>query len=396
MTSKGAEDGSLDLGLSAILGEADKPLPFPEQPRIQAEPPIEAVPLTEYEEFAESSDWTGLAQYCEGRLAVDGDSNLDARLWWILAQKQLRTLPDVLLAAPLDAALLAASAPGTDPNSARLSERVKRQIDELSAPVDSSQVGATPVGRPRISNPMPTSSPAVLTAGMTQTISRYKSAILLSAGGLLVTLGVLWQTRIIFSSPSIPAPVRVELAAEPPSQLATLLQPKDGMGNLGAIFYDMSAPAATIAPAKVVEAAPTVIAAPVSVALQQPEAQSKPKSKKERLDMSGPVEPPALRNRLSNGFGRSDGTAFEPPVRSTSKESATNNPPPRFDDGGVFEMVVRTNVLSEPSIYGRVIARLDAGDRIRVDAHLGRWVRIVGSKGRPGFVLSQDVGARVR
>lgn len=392
MSSKDSKGGSLDLGLTAILsGESSAPPSLPIDPHISP-PPVE--PATdEFEEFAIKGDWSGLAQYTEGRLSVDGDKDIDGRLWWIYAQKRLGNLPDILLRAPLEAALVAAQDPSVTESSRHLAEKV-RLFFESPTSVEGRVNPPQLVSSPRLQN-APEFPPKVTPPSYSYPRSgagRLRS-FAVGAVSFIFLIFILWQAGLIFGGPIAIAPVRVEPSGDIPVQLAAAFVPRGGVGNLGAIYYDMSAVAVQPTPPGEVQPPPPV--EPAAKVVEKVSLPASPK-KKEKLNMGGPVEPPELRNRVNAGFGRSDGTRFEAPVRTIPNDSNSTRDQPRIEAGGVFSMLVRSNVLSEPSPYGRVIARLEASDRIRIEAYMGRWVKIVGSRGRPGYVLTQDIGSRVR
>lgn len=116
---RGAGDGhaangaqKLDLGLSSILGDTTRAAAAqsssPESPEVFASASNAAetesqLTYNEYEKLAAAESWRELASLCESRCPPGrADENIEARLWWIRSQLELRAVPLSILAAPLE------------------------------------------------------------------------------------------------------------------------------------------------------------------------------------------------------------------------------------------------------------------------------------------------------
>ena len=59
--------------------------------------------------------------------------------------------------------------------------------------------------------------------------------------------------------------------------------------------------------------------------------------------------------------------------------------------GQRYQVITRTLVLAEPFYSAPIVGRLLSGDIVEVESKVGDWLKIRSAKGRPGFVLAQDV-----
>ncbi len=108
----GKDEGStpdLDLGLSKILEQGPPNAQTSEalaEPIVMTAPLIEPppAPKNEFEQLAEIASWAELCTLCETRIQEQGESDGEARLWWVKGQLELKAVPASILASLLDSA----------------------------------------------------------------------------------------------------------------------------------------------------------------------------------------------------------------------------------------------------------------------------------------------------
>jgi hypothetical protein len=52
--------------------------------------------------------------------------------------------------------------------------------------------------------------------------------------------------------------------------------------------------------------------------------------------------------------------------------------------------MINTSVMDAPSFNAKEVEELYVGDRVRVEARLGRWLKIRSRDGNPGYILAGD------
>lgn len=110
------------------------------------------------------------------------------------------------------------------------------------------------------------------------------------------------------------------------------------------------------------------------------------RKEKETVNTSSPVEPSNF-PRAEFYNGRTS------PERDLSPlgDIANGGSLARAQEGaGVFEILSATNVMDRPSYTAAAVARLQAGDRVRVQGVSGEWLQLQSVRGSTGFILRQD------
>lgn len=157
------------------------------------------------------------------------------------------------------------------------------------------------------------------------------------------------------------------------------------------------------------------------------------KNEKETIRVDGPVEPESVLARVQGRFeprDRNDSSSsrdrapqerptLDPRPRERFPDSTGRSPEPRFPldhqkrphgpfgnkpqgeivmgipepptGGQRYQVIARTLVLAEPFYSAATVGRLLSGDIVEVEAKVGEWLKIRSAKGRPGYVLAQDV-----
>ena len=79
--------------------------------------------------------------------------------------------------------------------------------------------------------------------------------------------------------------------------------------------------------------------------------------------------------------------------RDRDRPSARRDPPTRpgrFETGVRYEVMINTSVFDRPSFNAKEVEELYVGDKVRVEARLGRWLKVRSRNGEPGYIMSQD------
>lgn len=139
----------------------------------------------------------------------------------------------------------------------------------------------------------------------------------------------------------------------------------------------------------------------------QPSVQAVPRPKS-TIDTAAPVETEKMRQILE---GRGKSRYEDAPLprfprsddRDLSRAPITRDPrrldeerrydPNRaetWEGGQRYEVLINTSVMDRPSFHAGEVAELYAGDRVLVEARIGRWLRLRSVKGKPGYILAQD------
>lgn len=130
----------------------------------------------------------------------------------------------------------------------------------------------------------------------------------------------------------------------------------------------------------------------------------------ERVKTDGPIEPQSVRERIQGRrelprLPTIDRAPREPEKDSRGGVKDKNSPfgkkpredivmgipEPDVNDGIRYQVMTRTTVLSEPHYSATTVGRLLPGDIIIVERRIGEWLKLRSIKGRPGYVLAQDV-----
>ena len=188
---------------------------------------------------------------------------------------------------------------------------------------------------------------------------------------------------------------------------------RDEISTLDAVMYDVSnpTPAATNVPVAtiVIIALPAVVAPPTTAPVL-PITQRKP-----TVDTSGPIEPRKVKDLIEKkSVSPYEGPSDEP---SRLADSMSDSPdgasrraddrridsrrpddrrprdddrPGRFSTGVRYEIMINTSVMDRASFTAHEVEELYVGDRVRVEARLGRWLKVRSRNGEPGYIMAQD------
>lgn len=152
-----------------------------------------------------------------------------------------------------------------------------------------------------------------------------------------------------------------------------------------------------------------ILPAPNSTSIQQTQPQTPPLAlkQKEAIDTSGPIETDRIRSIID---GR-EGSKYDdgPPVRFPRDDRELSRAPivrderekdrdRQFDSsraqswqgGERYEVMINTSVMDGPSFHAHEVSELFVGDRVLVEARVGRWLRLRSVKGKSGYILAQD------
>ena len=171
--------------------------------------------------------------------------------------------------------------------------------------------------------------------------------------------------------------------------VSTLDTERDEVSNLEALLYnvqeDEQRVAATALPEQVL---PTPRPTPM---LPQPRV---------TIDTNGPYEPRKVEEILDGKRGsvyERLPQQQEPSLRDDDSRGprplADRDPPSRpgrFETGVRYEVMINTSVFDRPSFNAKEVEELMVGDRVRVEARLGRWLKIRSRNGEPGYIMAQD------
>ncbi len=181
------------------------------------------------------------------------------------------------------------------------------------------------------------------------------------------------------------------------------------VSHLAALAYDV---AASDGGGAKVEPNPTVEVPTIAVS-NPPSPTEAPKAplKKAQINTEGPVETDRIRGMIENGGStsryeddREDSRRVEardsrppvrrepPPYRDSDRpySDRRERPPGRWEGGERYEVMINTSVMERPSFHAKEVAELYVGDRVLVDARVGRWLKIRSVKGAPGYIMAQD------
>ncbi len=409
---------------------------------LPVDPPVTRT-LSEFEELFERKDWGALVKLAEAKLVLTDDPEF--RLWWVRGHLGAFSMPVSFLAAPLEAVCRRA-------RDHQLNEELRPVLEETGAlalarlkevgardQVESLQdslldAGILDVGRRERPIPAKVQSPPQAFSGTNADSSTQheatprtpreklaRSSIKVSWVGLVAGLTVLLSVGIggwywFHTVLSVPVVIAEEdFISEPLTvdQLIPPLERRGAVGSLSALFYSIEHPEQPTAAPQ--QSGPNTVAndtAPkgdqgspnqgassataTSTVPRKPDPLPTAGRRKERIDTRAPVEGPDLKERLRNRETRSPrDSSREPALRGPEARMSPpvmeNRNPDLFDPGGVYRVLVRTSVLANPSYAAEVVGRLEPGDRVFVEAKLGRWVRLRSKRGRGGFVLAEDV-----
>lgn len=412
---------------------------------------VQAPPKSEFDRLADERRWSEIIRRVESRL--EDKSDVEARLWWVRGHLGAFSMPVSFLAAPLEslcrdiqgrelqpelAALLKETALLTlgrleDVGEKGLAVELRRVFELVGIRQARGTGGRRRVGTSSFRS---LESPESLTQRSEPQASLQNRGVSIAVPmrsrrrrlmwtsvcvvvvAMLLYLDHLFPqlrspTQGVASETFIEAPREVELSRP-------IQERREPGGRLGALFYSLegNGDKSTTQPsgAKPIVSAPQsqesrVVSGGVQAAdtirdtapgAVQPEPRMK-----ESINTEGPVEGPEFKERLNRDRAgaseprRVESRREEYPPREDSPREELQGGPPRavlpaddphgFDNKRTYRVLEGTSVLSAPSYGGRVIGRLERGDRVLVEGKLGRWLRLRSKKGRGGYVLAVDV-----
>ena len=118
-------------------------------------------------------------------------------------------------------------------------------------------------------------------------------------------------------------------------------------------------------------------------------------SSRDQVNTEGPTEPAGLMGGSVDPSSRRVVDAHPPQVIMPEPQlPRVESTPKAFDERGTNErtmwLINDTDVFDRPSYAAPAVGSLRKGDRIRVDARIGDWLRIRNRDEKPGFILLQD------
>jgi hypothetical protein len=413
---------------------------------LPGEPPSTRT-LSEFEELLQKKDWAALVKLAESKLVQDDDPEF--RLWWVRGHLGALSMPVSFLAAPLEAVCRRARdhqlteelRPVLQETGSLALARLKEvgARDQVESLEDSLfDAGVLDIGRGE--RPTPVKAEAVpqghpgATAGASTSLGQAsptqrekltRSSIRGSWLGLIlgistllcVGLGGWYWFHAVLTVPVVIAEEDFISEQLTVNQLIPPLERRGAVGSLSALFYSIEHPEQSEATpqqpvpptaqgdsqgdtaAKGEQGSPSQAesgATASSTLSRKPQPLPVPEKHKERINTRSPVEGADLKERLRKRETRASREGSqEPPVQGpearVSPPLSENRNPDVFDPGGVYRVLVRTSVLANASYAAEVVGRLEPGDRVFVEAKMGRWMRLRSKRGRGGFVLAEDV-----
>ena len=458
---------SVDLGLSSILGGA----PSPSVPKDEstgapetassslsiftledsaatADPEPLPIPIpptpparTPHSILADGGNWAELSALTERELSSIGDVSPESRLWWILSQFYLESMPLSVLAAPLEESTRALEGQRDMSSSLRdLAGRVlvtvgqklagagsvdgERLLARAHALLEHENENASRI-EVKSFEPLQTDTPSPRAGTTTAEIlftplaSTPRSRTYLYGGGTIAALLLFWMmlphSYISGKDTLVMTGGESEVMRSLPSMEVPLPSPLTAVGHLEALYYDVNrelTPASPQGvapqPVKIIpeQSAPPIVAPAVihdkrdvvntSYPLESREIEAaiegrnSPRRDERRDDVNwdgsfdshdafGDRERERERDRTRDRVRDYD--------RDRHHDTGFDND---FGRGDRYEIVINTSVMERPSFNGAEVASLYSGDVVVVESRLGRWLKIVSVKGVPGYIRAQD------
>ncbi len=425
------KNGQLDLGLSVLLTDHGREPSVTTSPISQdvKEQVLTAGPNSLYRELADQRKWGELVASLEP--ALSNGATPEAQLWWVRAHLGALSMPASLLIAPFEALLrdLKGSELSLELGSI-LKETGLLMLQRIQQVGDSAQIAA--LRRALIENglleatskhnhrsswqvlpeqngdraavsdlsnqvaPQVSSQSSPLAIKRAPRINKRK-AISVGVVALLLLLLLLLAPHFLYLTASTEAAYE-SFVHEPgiAEQVIPAPEGQNHLGSLSALYYSIKEQEeqAEKISASLVEAEPT--SSPIQLpttSRSDPYVQEGAQSiqvakRKEQINTRGPIEGEQYRSARSVERERPQNIG-EPPLRGS--DSSRRTPFERDSNGKLYRATARVNVLSAPSYRGRVLGRLEPGDRLLVEGRLGSWIRLRSRQGREGYVLAQSV-----
>ncbi len=425
------KNGQLDLGLSVLLTDHGREPSVTTSPISQdvKEQVLTAGPNSPYKELADQRKWGELVASLEP--ALSNAATPEAQLWWVRAHLGALSMPASLLIAPFEALLrdLKGNKLSSELGSI-LKETGLLMLQRIQQVGDSAQIAA--LRRALIENglleatskhnhrsswqvlpeqngdksavsdlsnqvaPQVSSQSSPLAIKRAPRINKRK-AISVGVVALLLLLLLLLAPHFLYLTASTEAAYE-SFVHEPgiAEQVIPAPEGQNHLGSLSALYYSIKEQEeqAEKISASLVEAEPT--SSPIQLpttSRSDPYVQEGAQSiqvakRKEQINTRGPIEGEQYRSARSVERERPQNIG-EPPLRD--RDGSRRTPFERDSNGKLYRATARANVLSAPSYRGRVLGRLEPGDRLLVEGRLGSWIRLRSRQGREGYVLAQSV-----
>ena len=425
------KNGQLDLGLSVLLTDHGREPSVTTSPISQdvKEQVLTAGPNSLYKELADQRKLGELVASLEP--ALSNGATPEAQLWWVRAHLGALSMPASLLIAPFEALLreLKGSELSSELGSI-LKETGLLMLQRIQQVGDSAQIAA--LRRALIENglleatskhnhrsswqvlpeqngdksavsdlsnqvaPQVSSQSSPLAIKRAPRINKRK-AISVGVVALLLLLLLLLAPHFLYLTASTEAAYE-SFVHEPgiAEQVIPAPEGRNHLGSLSALYYSIKEQEeqAEKISASVVAAEPTSSPIqPQATSRSDPSVKEGAQSiqvakRKEQINTRGPIEGEQYRSARSVERERTQNIG-EPPLRGS--DSSRRTPFERDSNGKLYRATARVNVLSAPSYRGRVLGRLEPGDRLLVEGRLGSWMRLRSRQGREGYVLAQSV-----
>ncbi|MEI6517810.1 MAG: SH3 domain-containing protein [bacterium] len=425
------KNGQLDLGLSVLLTDHGREPSVTTSPISQdvKEQVLTAGPNSPYKELADQRKWVELVASLEP--ALSNGSTPEAQLWWVRAHLGALSMPASLLIAPFEALLrdLKGSELSSELGSI-LKETGLLMLQRIQQVGDSAQIAA--LRRALIENglleatskhnhrsswqvlpeqnedksalsdlsnqvaPQVSSQSSPLAIKRAPRINK-RTAISVGVVALLLLLLLLLAPHFLYLTASTEAAYE-SFVHEPgiAEQVIPAPEGQNHLGSLSALYYSIKEQEeqAEKISASLVEAEPTSSPTqfpttnPSDPSVQEGAQSIQVAKRKEQINTRGPIEGEQYRSARSVERERPQNIG-EPPIRD--RDSSRRTPFERDSNGKLYRATARANVLSAPSYRGRVLGRLEPGDRLLVEGRLGSWIRLRSRQGREGYVLAQSV-----
>jgi len=426
------KNGQLDLGLSVLLtdhGREPSVTTSPISQDVKEQVPT-AGPNSPYKELADQRKWGELVASLEP--ALSNGSTPEAQLWWVRAHLGALSMPASLLIAPFEALLrdLKGSELSSELGSI-LKETGLLMLQRIQQVGDSAQIAA--LRRALIENglleatskhnhrsswqvlpeqnedksalsdlsnqvaPQVSSLSSPLAIKRAPRINKRTAISVGVVALLLLLLLLLLAPHFLYLTASTEAAYE-SFVHEPgiAEQVIPAPEGQNHLGSLSALYYSIKEQEeqAEKISASLVEAEPTSspiqpqATSPSDPAVQEGAQSIQVAKRKEQINTRGPIEGEQYRSARSAERERPQNIG-EPPLRG--RDSSRHTPFERDSNGKLYRATARANVLSAPSYRGRVLGRLEPGDRLLVEGRLGSWMRLRSRQGREGYVLAQSV-----
>jgi len=426
------KNGQLDLGLSVLLtdhGREPSVTTSPISQDVKEQVPT-AGPNSPYKELADQRKWGELVASLEP--ALSNGSTPEAQLWWVRAHLGALSMPASLLIAPFEALLrdLKGSELSSELGSI-LKETGLLMLQRIQQVGDSAQIAA--LRRALIENGLleatskhnhrsswqvlpeqngDKSAVSDLSNQVAPQVSSQSSPIAIKRAPrinkraaisvgvvalLLLLLLLLLAPHFLYLTASTEAAYE-SFVHEPgiAEQVIPAPEGQNHLGSLSALYYSIKEQEeqAEKISASLVEAEPTSspiqpqATSPSDPAVQEGAQSIQVAKRKEQINTRGPIEGEQYRSARS-AERESPQNIGEPPLMG--RDSSRHTPFERDSNGKLYRATARVNVLSAPSYRGRVLGRLEPGDRLLVEGRLGSWMRLRSRQGREGYVLAQSV-----